>query len=41
VGRFHGRIQDEAPGRFPFEAATAAAFAVAAVALLAGQRPAS
>jgi hypothetical protein len=41
VGRFHGRIQDEAPGRFPFEAATGAAFAVAAVALLAGQRPAS
>jgi hypothetical protein len=37
VGRFHGRIQDEAPGRFPFEAAAAAVFAAAA--LLAGQRP--
>jgi hypothetical protein len=31
VGRFHGRIQDEAPGRFPFEVATAAAFAATAV----------
>jgi hypothetical protein len=41
VGRFHGRIQDEAPGRLPVEAATAVVFAVAAVALLAGQRPAS
>jgi hypothetical protein len=34
VGRFHGRIQDEAPGRFPFEAATGAAFAAAAAAVL-------
>ena len=32
VGEFHGRIQDEAPGRFPFEAAVAGTFALAAVA---------
>ena len=44
VGRFHGRIQDEAPGRFPFEAATAGVFAVAAAGALYAarrQRPAS
>jgi len=42
VGRFHSRIQDEAPHRFPLEAATAALFATAAALLAArGQRPAS
>ncbi|HEY2520608.1 MAG TPA: hypothetical protein VGJ19_10880 [Streptosporangiaceae bacterium] len=34
VGEFHGRIQDEDPGRFPFEAATAVFFALAAVAVI-------
>jgi hypothetical protein len=42
VGRFHSRIQDEAPHRFPLEAATAALFATAAALLAArGQRPVS
>jgi hypothetical protein len=41
VGEFHGRIQDESPGRFPLEAATAGVFAVAAAALVAGGRQAS
>jgi hypothetical protein len=41
VGRFHGRIQDEAPHRFPHEAAVAATFAAAAIALLASGRQAS
>jgi hypothetical protein len=31
VGRFHSRIQDEAPGRFPIEATAATIFAAAAV----------
>jgi hypothetical protein len=38
VGRFHSRIQDEAPHRFPLEAAVAAAFAATAVAWLARGR---
>ena len=41
VGRFHGRIQDEAPNRFPAEAATAGVFAATAIALLASGRQAS
>ena len=40
VAEFHGRIQDEAPHRFPFEAAVAGASAATAVALLAGARQA-
>jgi hypothetical protein len=35
VGRFHSRIQDEAPDRFPVEATAATIFATAAVAVLA------
>ena len=38
VGEFHGRIQDEDPGRFPIEAAVAAAFATAAVAAVGAAR---
>ena len=38
VDRFHSSIQDEAPGRAPFEAATAASLAITAVALLRGAR---
>jgi hypothetical protein len=38
VDRFHARIQDEAPHRFPFEVAAGAALAVAAIALLLGLR---
>ena len=38
VDRFHARIQDEAPDRFPREAAAGAALAVAAIALLLGLR---
>jgi hypothetical protein len=34
VGRFHGAIQDEAPHRFPHEAALAATFALVAVAAI-------
>jgi hypothetical protein len=34
VNRFHSRIQDEAPGRFPTEAASAALFAWSAVLML-------
>ena len=41
VGEFHGRIQDESPDRFPFEAAVAGVLATAAVALLANSRQAS
>ncbi|HEX4257806.1 MAG TPA: hypothetical protein VH089_22115 [Streptosporangiaceae bacterium] len=41
VGKFHGRIQDEAPHRFPHEAALAAAFAASAAALVAHSRQAS
>ena len=40
VGRFHSRIQDESPDRFPVEAAAAALFAAAAIAVLTrGSRP--
>jgi hypothetical protein len=39
VGRFHGRIQDEAPGRFPVEAATAAVLAATAAVILRGDDP--
>ncbi len=38
IGRFHGRIQDEAPHRFPLEAAVAVAFAAAAVVALRNHR---
>jgi hypothetical protein len=38
VDRFHARIQDEAPERFPREVAAGAVMAVAAVALLRGLR---
>jgi hypothetical protein len=38
VGEFHGRIQDEAPDRFPFEAAVAAVLAATALAAIRGLR---
>jgi hypothetical protein len=38
VREFHGRIQDEAPHRFPVEAATAVFFALAAGAAVAATR---
>jgi hypothetical protein len=38
VARFHSRIQDEAPGRFPVEAAAGALFAAAAIAALTRSR---
>jgi hypothetical protein len=41
VAEFHGRIQDEAPHRFPHEAALAAAFATAVAVLLSKDAPAA
>ena len=41
IGRFHGAIQDEAPHRFPLEAAVAVTFAATAAAALTHGRQAS
>ena len=38
VGRFHGRIQDEDPARFPFEAAVAGLLAATAATAVAATR---